>query len=244
VLANGVYAYKPRVVRTKKPGQRRTIDKTLNEYVQWTTPPEHYRPLAELGRFFCASLLDVASSEAGVRATTDRCRDVRTFMGKKHYAFLSYHWEDAAKVEEFVNRSLCHAIFASNSTNFFTGVQYENHPEGYLRDKKLLDWYIPLVRRLSHAGWEPVTHAAIIGEKVLLERFGGGDHVYFTLFNENMAAQDFTLTVDLDALGFTPDACTFSEIARGTTLNVTEGNQLTLPLAPLKCDIVALTNKP
>ena len=243
VLANGVYAYKSKIVPTK-PAQGRAVDSTLNEYVQQSTPAEHYRPGAKLGRFFCASLLDVASSEAGVKATTERCQDVRTFMGQKQYAFLSYHWEDVGKVEEFVNRSLCYAIFASNSTNFFTGVQYEDHPDGYLRDKALLDWYVPLVRKLSRAGWEPVTYAAISGKKVLLERFGSGDRVYFTVFSEHTAAQDCTLTVDLDALGFAPEGYGFSEIGRQTPLVVREGRQVTLSVAPLKCCIVALTRKP
>ena len=107
-----------------------------------------------------------------MQANVERCQDVRVFMGRKPYAFLNYHWDDGALVEEFVNKSLCFGIFASTSTNFFSGVQYENHPQGYLRDKKLLDWYVPLVRRLSQAGWEPVRYAAIDGEGISCERFG------------------------------------------------------------------------
>ena len=121
VLANGVYAYKPRVSPAKRV-QRQALDKTLKEYIERSAPAEHYRPGARVGRFFCAALLDVASSEAGVRATIQRCQDVRAFMGRKQYAFLNYSWEDGAKVEELVNRSLCYGIFASTSTNFFTEI--------------------------------------------------------------------------------------------------------------------------
>ena len=89
------------------------------------------------------------------KPTSSAVRMCGVFMGRKPYAFLNYQWEDGELVEEFVNKSLCFGIFASTSTNFFTGVAYENHPQGYLRDEKLLAWYVPLVRRLSQAGWEP-----------------------------------------------------------------------------------------
>ena len=240
VLANGVYAYKPRIAPARR-ARRQTLDKTLNEYVEQTAPAEHYRPEAALGRFFCAALLDIASSEAGVKATVERSKDVRIFMGRKHYAFLNYAWEDAGKVEEFVNKSLCYGIFASTSTNFFTGVTYENHPNGYLRDKKLLDWYVPLVRRLSRAGWEPVRYGAVDHEDVSCERFGHGKVVYYTLYNDSSGKATCTLEVDLEALGFAEGAAVFHEVARHASLARPKANRVTLELEPKRTCVIRIT---
>lgn len=241
VLANGVYAYKSRTLRGQKV-ERQVLDKKLNEFTPRSAPPEHYRPGTKLGRFFSAALLDVASSEAGVKATVERCQDVRVFMGKKQYAFLNYAWQDADKVEEFINKSLCFGIFASTSTNFFTGVQYENHAEGYLRDKKLLDWYVPLVRRLSRAGWEPVRYAAVEGEGVSCERFGRGPVVYYTLYNDSKEKTACTLQVDLKSLGFADGSPTFSEIARQATLAQPKPNSVALELEPKRAYVIEVAN--
>ena len=41
--------------------------------------------------------------------------------------------------QQFREPCLSYGIFASASTNFFPGVIYETNPNGYLRDKPLLD---------------------------------------------------------------------------------------------------------
>ena len=267
VLANGVYAYKskgapPKAVRPKgaaakgaaskgtapkgagaKAVERQAIDTKLNEFTAQGTPPEHYRAGTKLGRFFCSALLDVASSEAGVRANVERCQDVRVFMGKKHYAFLNYSWDDAAQVEEFVNKSLCYGIFASTSTNFFSGVQYENRPNGYLRDKKLLDWYVPLVRTLSRAGWEPVRYATVEPSDVSCERFGSGGVVYYTLYNDSKSKVACTLRVDLKSLGFDEKAAVLGEIGRGTPLARPTGDSAALELEPKRTCVIRIAKR-
>jgi hypothetical protein len=242
VLANGVYAYKSKGAPTRRV-ERQALDKKLNEFAAEGAPAEHYRPGAKLGRFFCAALLDAASSEAGVRANVERCKDVRVFMGKKHYAFLNYSWEDGSQVEEFVNKSLCYGIFASTSTNFFTGVQYENHPQGYPRDKPLLDWYVPLVRRLSRAGWEPVRYAAVDDKDICCERFGSGDTVYFTLYNDGTTKRACTLEVELRSLGLAEGTATFAEIARQAPLTRPKANSVALELEPKRTYVIELAKR-
>jgi hypothetical protein len=238
-LANGVYVYKSQKGRTAKV-ERQVKNKTFNEFIAQAAPAEHYRAGAKLGRFFCASLLDVASCEFGVRATVEQSQDIRVLMGKKHFAYLNYHWEDAAKVEEFVNKSLCFAIFASTSSNFFTDTEYENHPHGYLRDKKLLDWFVPLVRQLSRAGWEPARCASVNNQAVSCERFGTGDVVFFTLFNDSNSKATCALDVDLKALGFSGDAA-FTEIARQSALTRSKPGSVTLELQPKRTCIIKIT---
>jgi hypothetical protein len=239
LFGNGVYAYKSRMSAGGAMVERQQVDTTFNEFHATAAPPEHYRAGTRLGRFFCSALLDVASSEFGVKATVEQCRDVRVFMGKKPYAFLNYHWEDGALVDEFVNKCLCYGIYASTSTNFFTGVEYETHANGYLRDKRLLDWFVPLARLLSHAGWEPVRHARTRGAAVSCERYGSGDTIYYTLYNDSKERQPCELLVDLAALGFSRQEITVSEIARQTQLAPKDG-VISLLLQPKKTYIIKI----
>jgi hypothetical protein len=217
------------------------IDPQFTEYIAANAAPEHFRPGTKVSRFFCAALLDAASSEAGVQATLERCQDARIHLGRKMYAFLNYRWDNGAQVEDFINKSLCFGIFASNTKNFFTGVEYETNANGYRRDKKLLDWYVPLVRTLSHAGWEPVRNASIQGTDIAAERFGHGPTVYFTLYNNSARRQACTLTIDLAALGFGEAGVGISEIGRHSKLQRGAGGAVTLDLEAKKTYVIQVS---
>jgi len=243
LYGNGVYAYKSRFRAGGDAIERQRVNTTFNEFHATAAPAEHYRAGTRLGRFFKSALLDVATSEFGVKATVEHCMDVRAFMGKKPYAFLNYHWEDAALVDEFVNKCLAFGIYPSTSTNFFTDVEYETNPKGYLRDKPLLDWAIPHARQLARAGWEPVRDADLRADKsISCERFGRGDVIYFTLYNDSTTPQPCELAVDLKALGFTPEEAAITEIGRATPVTPKSG-LISLTLQPKKTYIIKVAKK-
>lgn len=245
LLANGIYAYNSRGTKDWKPGpgvEFQNLSGTFHEFQAGIAPPEHHRAGTRLGRFFDCALLDLASSEFGIKSTVQQCRDVRVFMGRKHYAFLNYAWEDGAKIEEFVNRSLAFGIYASTSTNFFTGVKYEDHPNGYLRDRALLDWYVPLVRMLSSAGWQPVTHATVQAKSMTCERFGRGDVTYLACHNDSDAAQSCEVRIDFAALGLPAGRVDVTEIARGAKL-ATRAGGVAFSADPRKTYILQLRAK-
>ncbi len=78
----------------------------------------------------------------------------------------------------------------------------EGYLEFYERDGDIYRLYIPIIKRLSAAGWEPVTHATVEAENVRVERFGPSEGmVFFTVLNEGAEAADCTLSMDLPALG-------------------------------------------
>lgn len=239
LFGNGIYAYRSRVPRAAKV-EVQTFDNQLNEFADGGAPPEHWRPGARLGRFFDAALLDVAGSEAGVNANVARCQDARVFMGQKPYAFLNYQWEDATKVEELLNKSLSYAIFATSSRNFMTGVEYEHNEHGYYRDKKLIDWFVPLARTLSRAGWEPVRHAEITGRQVICERYGDGAKFYYAIYNDLATAQSCTIHLDAAALHLAAGDLQIREIARDSKLAV-NADRATLELQPKKTYILEIT---
>lgn len=247
-LGNGVYAYESRGAPEGEVAgvelQINNATTTAQEFYKAKVPAEHYRIGSKVSRFFCSALLDVASSEFGVGSTVEMHQDVRVMLGRKPYAFLNYHWEDGAAVAAFVNRSLGHGIFASSCTNWHTGEQYESSPNGYGRDRELLAWYGPLVRLLSAAGWEPVRHARIEGEDITCERFGRGDVVYFSLYNDAAEARRIGLYVDLEGLGFGGRPASFAEIARGSELYHERDGTLRLVLEPKQAYIVAVRRGP
>jgi hypothetical protein len=97
-----------------------------------------------------------------------------------HIPILNYHWTDAAKIEMYLDQALCYDVFATNSN---LNSDYAGDPAGYERDRKLYDWFVPLVRRLSKAGWQPVPHATSPTPNLRFERYGQGREVFFTLYN-------------------------------------------------------------
>jgi len=234
--ANGVYAYVSKKSAVKGL-EKQQLDTKKNEFIDQAAPPEFYRAGVKISRFFLASLLDVASCEFGSKATVEQCQDCRTLLGQKQFAFLNYQWEDEAKVQEFVNKSLCFGIFASTTTNFFSGEQYETSPRGYLRDKELLAWYVPLVRKLSQAGWDPARNATITGEGVVGERFGHGQKIYYTLYNDGTKAAPVTLQLDAAALKL-PEKVSIREIAHEQTLAITPDKVISFTAEPKRTYVI------
>lgn len=85
-------------------------------------------------------------------------------------------------VEKYMKRCTAYAFFPG----FFAGKgkdrRYFKAPVLYERDRALFKKYIPWCKKLSEAGWEPITNAKSSDEHVYLERFGKN---YFTIFNDS-----------------------------------------------------------
>ena len=148
-------------------------------YVYNAKEPE-YADVTSTGRFFQAAMVDAAGAESSSPGR-DRWEFYRAGMGYKPYLILKYHWTKAEEVRDMFNQALCYDVFVTNSNNF--GLDYWSNEQGYPRDKDLYAWYVPLVRTLSKAGWEPVTYATSPTEGVWFERYGRDGDIYFTLYN-------------------------------------------------------------
>ena len=61
----------------------------------------------------------------------------------------------------------------------------------------------PLLRRLTAAGWQPLTHASCDNPKILVERFGpeADGTVLLMLLNDTSDTQSGSVMADLKALG-------------------------------------------
>ena len=86
--------------------------------------------------------------------------------------------------------------------------RYFRSPEFYERDRSIFQKYLPLIRRINRAGWEPITHARSAHDKVLVERFGSwrGGNLHFTVRNQSDAKRRASVRIDAAALGISAEA--------------------------------------
>ena len=126
----------------------------------------------------------------------------RTMSGKKPYLLLmntDYSKLTPALVEKYFQRSLFYGIFPSMFSANAADHPYWEDPKLYNRDRPLFKKYIPLIKTVSAAGWEPITYARSSTSGIAIERFG--TH-YFTVQNTGPDAVKAELTFDVRALGF------------------------------------------
>jgi hypothetical protein len=135
-------------------------------------------------------------------ATTDLWR---TLSGAKPYLLLMNSDYDRF-TPELVERYFQRALFYGMWPGFFSHNASENpywlNPRWYERDRSLFRKYIPVIKRVAEAGWQPCTYASSANPHLLLERFGPtpDGSTYFTLFNPSAKEQTGTITFDLPGL--------------------------------------------
>ena len=105
-----------------------------------------------------------------------------------------------ALVERYMRICLFYGIYPSMFSPNASQNNYFETPALYQRDRPLFKKYIPLIRNINAAGWEPLTLASSDDEDVYLERFGDGTgRLFFTL--RNTAAEARYVSVRLDRVG-------------------------------------------
>ncbi len=130
----------------------------------------------------------------------------RTLSAQKPYLLLmntDYDKLTPALVEKYFQRSLFYGVFPSMFSANAADHPYWETPAWYNRDRALFKKYIPVIKRLSAAGWELLPYARASGPNVYVERYGAR---LFTLINDGKQPRDVTLTVDLRALNATDSA--------------------------------------
>ncbi|MHB8996241.1 MAG: hypothetical protein ACYC63_13430 [Armatimonadota bacterium] len=134
------------------------------------------------------------------------CNFKRALSYQRPYLLLqNTRFEDfpVEMVEKYMARSIFYGMMPSFFSHNAAEDTYWTRPEIYNRDRHLFKKYMPAAKLIAAAGWEPLTFATTGNPKVYLERWGRGDNVYFTLFNDSDRPQQYTLTVDNKKLGAT-----------------------------------------
>lgn len=132
---------------------------------------------------------------------TDYLYIKRTLAWKKPYMFLmNTHFESwtSEMTERYMQLCLFYGMFPGFfSENAATNCYFQN-PTWYERDRALFRKYMPIIRRVAEAGWEPITLARSDSEDVWVERWGRmpASGLYFTVMNVRDRAVSARITVD------------------------------------------------
>ena len=90
-------------------------------------------------------------------------------------------------MEKYFQRCLFYGFFPSMFSHNAAENPYWQTPRWYERDRHLFKQYIPLIRQVAEAGWEPITGARTSEPRVWLERFGKGENgdLFITVINSS-----------------------------------------------------------
>jgi hypothetical protein len=154
------------------------------------------------------AILDVMGIEVnwlngsgGYDPETDEVMSLRrTMSGTKPYLLLmntDFDRFDNSMVERYFKTSMFYGIFPSMFSANAAEHPYWEAPKWYDRDRSLFKKYIPIIKKLSSAGWEPITYARSTNPDIYVERFGAH---FLTI--RNATGHDLTgaVTLDLGAL--------------------------------------------
>jgi hypothetical protein len=153
-----------------------------------------------------APLLDVMGTETnwnpnGVwRPDSDAVFNLRrTLCYHKPYLLLQntdFDQFGVGLVEKYFQRSLFYGCFPSMFSVDASNNPYWETPRWYNRDRALFRKYIPIVKALSAAGWEPIPYARTNHPSVYVERFG---REFLTVMNDGGKELEATVSVDLES---------------------------------------------
>ena len=94
-------------------------------------------------------------------------------------------------MERYFQRSLFYGMWPGMFSHNAADNPYWGNPKWYDRDRPLFKRYLPLIKPVAEAGWQPITMAACDNPRIWVERFGPAPEgpVYFTLFNDSSQRQ-------------------------------------------------------
>lgn len=213
---------------------------------------------------FCAHLGDVSGCEiADLQADGDAMLQ-RVYAGRRPVTnLMQYRWSVFKRVPEmsreqvgaYLEQQMFYGFFPGFSTigggsdPGYAGMKrYFRSPEQYERDRDLFRRVLPVTRRLSEAGWEPVTHARAETPDVRIERFGRWEaqNIHFTVRNAGKEKRNALLRVAIGPMGVSkaraPQLAAV-DLLSGRSLAVTSGDEsavIECPLGPGETVAVAI----
>jgi hypothetical protein len=151
-------------------------------------------------------------------------------------------------VADYFNKSVLYGIFPSffNGTYMKDGKWVTSHyftdPKLYERDRPLFKKYIPILRRMFDAGWQPVTYAQAEPAGVRVERYGPGANgeVLFAVYNPT-APVTTKLLVDIGPLKLATPPSSATALVSGARLGCSTSGARTvvnLPISAKTCEVV------
>jgi hypothetical protein len=193
---------------------------------------------------FAAGVLDVFGSELSWYIPDDtkmaRLQFARAIAHQKPVVFLLNEGLDDTVFTRppfggysaYFDRMLLYGFFPSFFSVNATSNIYWADSARYNQGRPFFKKYIPIIKALTHAGWQPVTFARLNTQGVRIERFGnvGSKDVYFTLYNPHAAAVRTVITIDAAGLNL-DNVMSMEELMDGRQLDARRhGDALTVSL--------------
>lgn len=216
---------------TKKPA---IVDAFSNyEFVKYVADKEHFLGKILMANgfpahyMFVSHLIDSANIEVGRPISDSKANLARSLLYQKPYSYMlkgdfsqsSVH----SQIEIYMRKSLFYGAFLTVFNTFGGGEDsnYFEHPEWYEKDRPLFKKYVPLMKAVSQAGWEPVTYAICSDADVYIERYGDArkDSLYFTLWNNSKTSKSITLYLQTTKLDIGNGKIIAEEILNGNMLS-------------------------
>ncbi|MGD0536820.1 MAG: hypothetical protein ABSC03_04150 [Verrucomicrobiota bacterium] len=168
----------------------------------------------------------------------------RTMAGGKPYLLLmntDYDVFGPPMVEKYFQRALFYGMWPGFFSHNASENPYWQNPKWYERDRPRFKEYLPLIKRVAEAGWQPVTQAASDNGAILVERFGPdtAGTLYFTVFNDTAQEQSGTVQCDFKALHL-PRSVAAQELITGTPV-ASVGGGWPVRLAPQDARLFCVT---
>jgi hypothetical protein len=123
----------------------------------------------------------------------------RVLCGPKPYCFLmntNFDKWPYELTEKYMKRCLAYGMFPGFFSADASTKTYFSQPALYNRDRPLFKKYVPLIKRVAEAGWQPITQARSSNPKVYVERWG---EKLLTVFNDSAERQTAEITVEAAA---------------------------------------------
>jgi hypothetical protein len=148
----------------------------------------------------------------------------RTLCYQKPYLLLmntDFSKMTPERVESYFQRCMAWAVYPSMFSVNAADSPYWENPKWYNRDRDLFKKYVPAIKRLSAAGWQPVPYARSRNVDVRIERFGTK---LFTVRNTTDTAITTKLSFNSNRLGWETGLLSAKDIVNGTALGTVSGN--------------------
>ncbi|MCC6446331.1 MAG: hypothetical protein IT210_23115 [Armatimonadetes bacterium] len=152
---------------------------------------------------FTFSLLDIHGYEWNIESLSPFARTMAY-----HKPVCTLPVQEAHKDEKWVKAHIRYGFFPGGYANYRT-----------LLNREAMKKYVPVIRQLSEAGWEPVTDARSSDPDITLERFGKD---CFTIYNRSAQAKTARIAFEKRSLSRAADMITGGSYpARGGAIEIT-----------------------
>ncbi|GGK34174.1 hypothetical protein GCM10007962_30760 [Yeosuana aromativorans] len=140
--------------------------------------------------------------------------------------------------EIYFEKLLAYGFFPSFFSTDASSDPYWMDAEKVENGRPFFKKYIPIIKQISAAGWEPVTDAVCDIDFVRIERFGERGELFFTIRNNGNKDASCTVTFDLKTLGISRDFKAL-EVLSGMPLKV-KNDELNITVPTLRTQVIKI----